>query len=99
MERSEIREGRSRVAALRASTRATTHCGATAASMPAASPAQIEVDVLLARKAEQSLQAFLAADAGLLEAAEGRAEEMLGDLVDPDIARLDRRGGAMRGHQ
>ena len=40
---------------------------------------------------KQLLDAFLAADAGLLVAAERRAEEMLADVVDPDEAGLDRR--------
>ena len=48
-------------------------------------------------KRQHLLEAFLAADAGLLVAAERRAEEMLADLVDPDEAGLDRRGGAVRG--
>src|SRR5258708_15411991 len=67
--------------------------------MSAAAAAQVEVDVLLAREAEQFLDAFLAPDAGLLEAAERRAEEMLGDIVDPDVARLHGRGGTVSSHQ
>src|SRR5580692_11536234 len=89
-----IRGQPSRIAALRASIRATAK-----ASMPAAATAQIEVDVLLTREAEQFLDAFLAPDAGLLVAAEGRAEEMLGDVVDPDIARFHGAGGAVRGYE
>src|ERR1700688_3042880 len=68
-------------------------------SMPAAAAAQIEVDVLLAGESKQLLDAFLAPDAGLLEAAERRAEEMLGDVVDPDVARLHGGGGAVRGQE
>jgi hypothetical protein len=44
------------------------------------------VDVLLLGEAQQLLQALLAPEAGLLDAAEGRAEEVPADLVDPDIA-------------
>ena len=55
---------------------------------------QIDVDVLLLREAEEFLEAFLAAHAGLLVAAEGRAEEMAGHLVDPDEAGLDLGGQA-----
>jgi hypothetical protein len=41
----------------------------------AAAAAQVHVDVLLAREAQQFLDAFLAADAGLFVAAERRAEK------------------------
>jgi hypothetical protein len=63
--------------------------------MPAAAAFQVHMNVFLARETQQLLDAFLAADAGLLLAAEGRAEEMFRYLVDPDIAGLDRRPGAM----
>src|SRR5215510_13662951 len=58
---------------------------------------QVHVDVLLAREAQQLLDAFLAPDAGLLVAAERRTEEMLRHLVDPHVTRFDRSGGAVRG--
>src|SRR3954454_21194762 len=57
---------------------------------------QIHMDILLARKAQKLLDALLAADAGLLVAAERRAQEMLRHLVDPNVSRLDRCGGAVR---
>src|SRR5580692_3169413 len=56
-----------------------------------------DVDVLLLGISQHFLKAFLAADAGLLEAAERRAEEMFRHLVDPDKTRLHRGGGAVRG--
>ena len=43
--------------------------------MRAGTPLEVDVDVLLAREAQQLLDAFLASDAGLFVAAEGRAEE------------------------
>ena len=49
--------------------------------MPAGATLQIEVGVLLARAADELLDAFLASDAGLLVAAERRAEEALGHVV------------------
>src|SRR6266446_1026151 len=66
------------------------------ALMPAAA-LQVHMDVLLAREAQKLLDALLAPDAGLLVAAERRAQEMLRHLVDPYIAGLDRAGGAVRG--
>ena len=47
------------------------------------------MDVLLLGERQQLANAFLAADAGLLVAAERRAQEMLGHVVDPDEAGLD----------
>src|SRR5262245_40501151 len=67
--------------------------------MRAAAPLEVDVDVLLAREAQLRLYAFLASDARLLVAAEGRAEEMLRDLVDPHEPRLDGSGDAMRGDE
>ena len=58
-----------------------------------------QVYVLFLGIGEHFLEAFLAADAGLLVAAERRAEEMLGDFVDPDKARLHGGGGAVRGRK
>ena len=60
---------------------------------------QIDVDVLFAGEAQQFLEALLAADAGLLVAAERRAEEVPGDLVDPDEAGFDLGGDAMGGDE
>src|SRR6266516_809415 len=57
--------------------------------MRAAASPKVDVDVLLAREAQQFLDAFLASGAGLLVAAEGRAEEMLRYLIDPYETRLD----------
>src|SRR5437870_5653101 len=57
---------------------------------------QPDVDVLLLGEAEHLLEAFLASDTGLLVAAERRAEEMLADLVDPDVAGLHRHRGRVR---
>ena len=57
---------------------------------------QLHVDVLFLREGEHLLKAFLTSQPRLLEAAEGRAEEVLAHLVDPDIAGLDRKRGAMR---
>src|SRR5947208_1127351 len=57
--------------------------------MRAAASAKIDMDVLLAREAQQFLDAFLASGAGLLVAAEGCAEEMLRYLIDPYETRLD----------
>src|ERR1700745_1722035 len=68
-------------------------------SMRAAAPLEVDVDVLLAREAQQLLDAFLASDARLLVAAEGRAEETLRHRVDPQEARLDRSCRAMRGDE
>src|ERR671935_2686244 len=68
-------------------------------SMRAAASLQVDVDVLLAREAQQFLDPFLAPDAGLLVAAEGGAEKMLRHFVDPHEARLDRRCRAMRGRE
>src|SRR5262245_60267572 len=65
--------------------------------MRADAPLQVDVDVLLAREAQQFLDAFFASDPGLLVAAEWRAEEVLRHLVDPHVARLDRRRHAVRG--
>ena len=45
---------------------------------------------------EQLLEAFLAPDARLLDAAERRAEEMAAHFVDPDVARLRGVRGAQR---
>src|SRR5262249_5260645 len=67
--------------------------------MRAGAPLEIDVDVLLAREAQQLLDAFLASDARLLVAAEGRAEEMLRHLVDPHESRLDGCRHAMRGDE
>src|SRR5260370_4243934 len=67
--------------------------------MRAAASLEVDVDVLLAREAQQLLDAFLASDARLLVAAEGRTEEMLRHLVDPHEARLDRSCRAMRGDE
>src|SRR4051812_40534789 len=58
---------------------------------------QPNVDVLFLGVAQHSLETFLAADAGLLVAAERGAEEMLAYLVDPHEARLHGGGSAMRG--
>src|SRR6516162_6153115 len=62
--------------------------------MRAGAPLEVDVNVLLAREAQQLLDAFLASDPGLLVAAEGRAEEMLRHFVDPHEPRLD--GSAAR---
>ena len=64
--------------------------------MRAAASPKFDVDVLLAREAQQFLDALLTPDAGLLVAAERRAEKMLRHLIDPHETRLDRRRGAMR---
>src|SRR5918993_187847 len=53
-------------------------------------PFQVHVNVLLLCEADEFLDAFLAAHPRLLIAAEGRAEEMARDLVDPDEAGLNR---------
>src|SRR5438132_7878839 len=57
---------------------------------------ELDVDVLLLSEAQHLLEAFLAAEPRLLDAAEGRAQEMLADLIDPDIARLRRHRSAVR---
>src|SRR5215468_9358473 len=67
--------------------------------MRAAAPLEVDVDVLLAREAQQLLDAFLASDTRLLIAAEGRAEEMLRYVVDPHEARLHGSRRAMRGDE
>src|SRR6266566_9696225 len=67
--------------------------------MRAAASLEVDVDVLLAREAQQLLDTFLASDARLLVAAEGRAEEMLRHLVDPHEPRLDGCRHAMRGDE
>ncbi len=54
---------------------------------------QLHVDILFLREGEHLLEAFLAPEARLLEAAEWRAEEVFAHLVDPDIARLDSERG------
>ena len=58
-------------------------------SMRADAPLQVDMDVLLAREAQQFLDAFFASDARLLVAAERRTEEVLRYLVDPHEAHLD----------
>src|SRR5215469_4909198 len=67
--------------------------------MRAGTSLEIDVDVLLAREAQQLLDAFLASDTRLLIAAEGRAEEMLRYVVDPHEARLHGSRRAMRGDE
>src|SRR5262245_63381478 len=67
--------------------------------MRTAAALQIDVDVLLAREAQELLDALLATDAGLLVAAERRAEKVLRHLVDPHEASLDRRRRAVRGDE
>jgi len=57
------------------------------------------VDVLFLREADQLGEAFLAPEAGLLDAAERRAEEVLADFVDPHVAGLYAHRGAMRRRQ
>src|SRR5262249_6725279 len=68
-------------------------------SLVASAALEVNVDVLLAREAQKLLDALFAPDAGLLVAAERRAEEMLRHLVDPHVARFDRGGGAVRGRE
>src|SRR5260370_1391365 len=55
------------------------------------------MNVLLLRKGEKLLEAFLASEARLRDAAEGRAEKMAADFVEPDITCLDAHRGAIRG--
>src|SRR5579872_3244117 len=50
---------------------------------------QGDVDVLRLREGEQLLDGFLAADSGLLVAAEGHADIVRACVVDPDVPRLD----------
>src|SRR6201987_4200365 len=57
--------------------------------------AEPHVNVLLLREGEQLLEALLAPEARLRDAAEGRAEKMAADLVDPDVPRLDAHRGAI----
>lgn len=58
---------------------------------------KLYVNVLFLCVGDHLLDALLAADTGLLVAAERRTEEMLGNFVDPDKARLHCGGGAVRG--
>src|SRR5687768_13081431 len=58
--------------------------------------AEHDVDHLLFGVAQELADAFLAPDAGILEAAIGHAAIMLANAVDPDIARLHRLGDADR---
>src|SRR5262249_54039582 len=58
---------------------------------------QPHMDILLLSEAQHLGYALLAADAGLLVAAEGHAEEMPAHLVDPHEARLDHLGRAHGG--
>src|SRR5262249_19853556 len=67
--------------------------------MRAGASLEIDVNILLARGAQQLLDAFLASDARLLVATEGRAEEMLRHLVDPHEASLDGSRDAVRGDE
>src|SRR4249920_3868620 len=67
--------------------------------MSAGAALQVEMDVLLAREADELFDAFLAPDAGLLVAAERRTEKVLRHVVGPDEARLHRRCGAMGGDE
>src|SRR5437868_2683252 len=57
---------------------------------------QSHVNILLLCEREHLVETFLAPDARLLHAAEGHAEEMLADLVDPNESGLHHRGGAVR---
>src|SRR3954447_12803667 len=75
------------------------HCARDASSMLPRAFAQADVDVLLTREAQQLLDAFLAAEDGLLVAADRRPEEMLRHVVDPDVAGLDCGSYAMRGDE
>src|SRR4029453_9238440 len=56
------------------------------------------VDVLGLREFEELVDRFLAADAGLLVAAEWRAQEMHAGVVDPHEPGLHAACCAMRGH-
>src|SRR3954453_3956682 len=67
--------------------------------MSAGAALQVEMNVLLAREADELFDAFLAPAAGRLETAERRAEEVLRHGIDPNEARLHRRRGAMRGDE
>src|SRR5262245_41261480 len=58
-----------------------------------------DVDVLLLGEAEELAEAFLAADAGLLDSAERSTQVVTRHIVDPDVTRLDSRGGPVRGGQ
>src|SRR5262245_46986055 len=64
--------------------------------MPAAA-LEVNMDILLAREAQKLLDALLASNAGLLVAAERRAQKMLRHFVDPHVSGFDRRGGPVRG--
>ena len=55
------------------------------------------MDVLLLREGEHLLETFFASQAGLLEAAEWRTEEVLAHFIDPHEARLHSHGGTVRG--
>src|SRR4029079_13418674 len=50
---------------------------------------QPHMHVLLLREAQELVQAFLPPEAGVADAAERRAEKMLADFVDPDVAGVD----------
>src|SRR5580704_9747023 len=60
---------------------------------------QLHVDILFLRVGQHLLETFFAANTRLLVAAERRAEEVFRDLVDPDEARLDGGGSAVRSRQ
>src|SRR5262245_57524318 len=64
---------------------------------PASGPRRLkaDMDVLLLGEGQHLLKALLASEARLLETAEWCPQEMLADLVDPNIAGFDRSGGAM----
>src|SRR6266487_6232657 len=58
-----------------------------------------DVDVLDLSVGGEFVEALLAADAGVLEAAEGGAGEVAGGVVDPDVAGFDVVGEAVGGGQ
>src|SRR6185295_10515416 len=60
---------------------------------------QLYMDVLFLGEPQHLFETFLAPEPRLLDAPEGRAEEMLADFVDPDIAGLHGHRRAVRGRQ
>src|SRR5205814_2582234 len=84
--RSRRDPGRRVALALRPADGTPTPTGGNLTPPAAASPRPVaDVDVLLLGEVEQLVQAFLAPGARLLVTAEGRAEEVPGDLVHPDV--------------
>src|SRR5207248_3160546 len=60
---------------------------------------QLQMDGLFLRERQHLVDALLTPESRLLDAAERRAEKVPADFVDPHVAGLDRRRGAIRGGQ